>query len=152
MFNTSLFAVLFVACMPGAANARPRKSPRDALLDVTTFLPPHTTPKGCFTAGQHLEIGGRVQELGSGWCRICTCTQQGLSCMIGDCVAPMCVDYVRSGCCYHCPNGQNCRLPSGEVISGAVERDGMLCECPKTLSSIPGAPSDRYTTAICTLL
>ncbi|XP_025095711.1 uncharacterized protein LOC112564853 isoform X2 [Pomacea canaliculata] len=110
-----------------------------------------TTPFGCVTDdGRHIPLGQSVTDLEPGACRICECGREGLNCMYGDCLAPMCVDYVRSGCCYRCPNGPNCRLPSGEIISGPVERDGMRCECPPQDRGLPGAPSASHTTAICT--
>lgn len=120
-------------------------------IPVTTTTTTPTTPFGCVTDdGRHIPLGQSVTDLEPGACRICECGREGLTCMYGDCLAPMCVDYVRSGCCYRCPNGPNCRLPSGEIISGPVERDGMRCECPPQDRGLPGAPSASHTTAICT--
>ncbi|PVD30736.1 hypothetical protein C0Q70_10011 [Pomacea canaliculata] len=147
-------AVLLVVCLFCKTDALPRRSYRFTWLRTTTTTPAPTTaptiPECVTDTGIHLQVGESHKDFGEGWCRICECTFEGLTCIHGDCLPPMCVDYIRGDCCYYCPNGQNCRLPSGELITGPVELDGMSCKCPEQEYYLPGVPADRHTIAICT--
>ncbi|ESP05448.1 hypothetical protein LOTGIDRAFT_228029 [Lottia gigantea] len=86
----------------------------------------------CTRNGKTYKVGEKVRD---NPCQPCFCSEGGLmACMVIDCMMPNCADYVRNPdqCCSTCPNGPNCRLPDGTLMSADkphVMADGSVCQC-----------------------
>ncbi|XP_070211441.1 cysteine-rich motor neuron 1 protein-like [Littorina saxatilis] len=102
----------------------------------TTTPPEPTTPKGC------VDYNGKVIEglvPGGHWksksgCMGCHCDNDWKAmCYVQDCWVTPCVDSIRKPgvCCAICPNGNNCKTPSGKIVKdGEYLMDGsMNCSC-----------------------
>ncbi|KAK7483973.1 hypothetical protein BaRGS_00024857 [Batillaria attramentaria] len=134
----------------------PPTSPR--LPPTITLLappPPTTTlpappPSGCWTPEGDVLLPGQQKTYPSRYsCTIYECDADGqLQQMIGDCLPPMCVNPEMGTCCMYCPQGDNCALPSGEVIPAGktVERDGIRCQCS---APVPFFGASYNPTAVC---
>nr|KAG5697326.1 hypothetical protein BaRGS_004992 [Batillaria attramentaria] len=117
-----------------------------------TTTPVTTTPAGCVTErGDYLLPGEDKSYRDYASCTIYECDLSGeVHIMIGDCMPPACVDPVQGSCCMYCPDGNNCRLPSGEIIPANEEVyvDGAMCKCPEQ-TYIFGGVDEALTDAIC---
>ncbi|KAH9519392.1 Brorin [Bulinus truncatus] len=83
-------------------------------------------------------------------CSPCFCHGGQLQCAAVMCAMPPCVDARREPdhCCPSCPNGPNCRLPTGGVVqSGRSVRltNGQKCRCPRRVIGYTDAKCRRRT-------
>nr|AJA37884.1 C-type lectin [Littorina littorea] len=116
----------------------PRPTTGPTVMSTTeTYMGP-TTSAGCVTIEGDQLAAGESKTYASDWsCVTYRCEKSGdLFYLIGHCFErPRCVDPERrpGDCCRSCPNGENCRVPSGKVIPAGqdVMDGGVSCRCPK---------------------
>lgn len=149
-----LLVAVLLTCTARLSSPRKRLHKRQVMpANPPPTMGNATQTGGCVSpTGMHMPVGKEITLPQPGMCHKCRCDKTGLFCFNVYCMAPMCVDFIRPGCCYECPKGQNCQLPTGEIISYPVVRGGMRCECPQPDYDIPGFPAIEDITAICSPL
>ncbi|PVD30729.1 hypothetical protein C0Q70_10004 [Pomacea canaliculata] len=129
-------------------------------MHTAPVTPKSVSSKYCVTKdGKRLspdETAYVSSDVPGGPCDVCRCYITGdLMCHKQNCVTPMCVGpYVTMGhkCCWSCPLGNNCLLPSGAVLYAGdnVDQDGKTCFCPQQNDkNMYGVRQRQHYTAVC---